>query len=385
MRATTFVGLLFLSVLAALTGCTGVNLSPPATTNSNAASSSPSASNPNSITMGFSTSTIQSGEPATLLWSATWASSCSASGAWSESQGTSGQTNVTQTFPGTYAYNLTCTGAGGNATASATLVVNPHVLVDAGTLGPLITRDEFGANMAVYGDISNPTNQAALLQNLGVNLVRWPGGTEADQYHWQANSFSGTSAVCGPTFQPPAADTFDNLEHTLVASGNFDVAITVNYGTNAQCNGPADPNEAAQWVAYAKQQNYGVHYWTVGNEVYGSWEPDLHSPGANDAATYAQNVATQFYPLMKAQDPSAQIGVMLNAAGGEGGPAGWDPIVLSQAKYDFVELHEYPELAGDEDDTVLLTQAPGRLRQSYCRDSARAGRRRPSEHADLPE
>ena len=45
------------------------------------------------------------------------------------------------------------------------------------------------------------------------------------------------------------------------------VAITVNYGTNPDCSGRADPNEAAAWVNYANNvKQYGIKYWTIGNE-----------------------------------------------------------------------------------------------------------------------
>jgi alpha-L-arabinofuranosidase len=48
-----------------------------------------------------------------------------------------------------------------------------------------------------------------------------------------------------------------------------DVAITLNYSSNANCTGPDSPSEAAAWVNYANNtQHYGIKYWTVGNEQY---------------------------------------------------------------------------------------------------------------------
>jgi hypothetical protein len=228
------------------------------------------------------------------------------------------------------------------------------VLVDASAIGALITRDQFGANMSVGFDIANPASQGATLAGIGVALLRWPGGSPADWYHWQTNTWS--AAPCTQSGGPNPNSTFDDFERTIIAARNFDVAVTLNYGSNPECTGPADPNEAAQWVAYAKQKGYGVKYWTVGNEVYGINEIDLHSPGAHDPATYANNVATQFYPLIKDQDPTAQVGVVLD--GGNYTSDNWDSIVLANAKYDFVELHYYPENPGSESDSSLLAQAP---------------------------
>lgn len=237
------------------------------------------------------------------------------------------------------------------------------VLVDASAIGAPITRDQFGANMSAGFDITNPASQGATLGDLGIGLLRWPGGSPADAYHWQTNTWS--AAPCFTGGGPNPHSTFDDFEQTIAAVRNFDVAVTLNYGSNPQCSGPADPNEAAQWVAYAKQKGYTVKYWTVGNEVYGINEPDLHSPGAHDPKTYADNVATQFYPLIKAQDATAQVGVVVD--GGNYTSDNWDSIVLANAKYDFVELHYYPENPGSENDVSLLMQAPSNFAATFVR------------------
>ena len=132
-----------------------------------------------------------------------------------------------------------------------------------------------------------------------------------------------------------------------------DAVIGVNYGSNPACTGGADPNEAAAWVNYANNQmKYGIKYWTIGNEEYfydpsgpptspSNGEIDLHSPPG--ATTYATQVATQFYPLMKAQDPNIQIGVGVSVPlqNLNDGLSQWDSTILSNAKFDFIEMHAY--------------------------------------------
>jgi hypothetical protein len=97
----------------------------------------------------------------------------------------------------------------------------------------------------------------------------------------------------------------------------------------------------------------------VGNEVYGSWEYDLH-PMKNDPTTYANAVAgsSGFYALMKAADSSAQVGVVVT-----GGTAynNWDGKVLGSCPYDFVEFHYYPQNSGSESDAYLLSQTSGAI------------------------
>jgi hypothetical protein len=104
------------------------------------------------------------------------------------------------------------------------------VLVDASAIGALITRDQFGANMSVGFDIANPASQGATLAGIGVALLRWPGGSPADWYHWQTNTWS--AAPCTQSGGPNPNSTFDDFEHTIIAARNFDVAVTLNYGSN---------------------------------------------------------------------------------------------------------------------------------------------------------
>jgi hypothetical protein len=320
-------------------------------------------STPPAVSISVSPSTVQAGESATLTWSSTAATSCTATGAWGGSEQPSGTLSVTKGLPTNYTYRLACTGPGGNASGSATLTVNPDILADASAVGALINSDQFGVDMCGGCDINAPPALGPSLKSAGVNMLRWPDGTLADEYHWQTNAWSGAPPGCGLAVPPAASFALDNFEAALVAPQRFDVTVTLNYSTNAQCDGPADPNESALLVAYAKQRNYGILHWTVGNEIYGEFEPDLHSPGAHEAATYAGIVANQYYPLIKAQDPLAQVGVVVNAGGvsGVGGPAGWDATVLAAAKYDYVEVHFYPQPQGSENDTFLLMQAPPNL------------------------
>jgi hypothetical protein len=218
------------------------------------------------------------------------------------------------------------------------------VTVDPASAGPAVTPQILGMNMASWFD---PTQAgvAKALHGGGIKATRWPGGSQADGYHWQANT------TCSGYVNPNAG--FDNFAADVVRAGRLDLALTVNYGSDTACSGGGDPAEAAGWVSYAKAHGDKVSHWTVGNEVYGSWEYDLHA-NAHDAATYASAVATGYYPAMKAADKTAQVGVVVEP----GWQPAWDPIVLAQAKYDFVEYHWYAQEPGQESDSYLLTRAP---------------------------
>ena len=75
------------------------------------------------VTLTASPTSIVVGTASTLTWSSTNAISCTASGAWSGTEATSGTLAQTPAAAGTDTYTLTCTGAGGSAVASATVTV----------------------------------------------------------------------------------------------------------------------------------------------------------------------------------------------------------------------------------------------------------------------
>jgi len=93
------------------------------------------------VSLALSPASVPAGQPATLNWSTTNATSCVASGAWAGNQPTSGSVGVAQPGAGTYTYTLTCAGPGGSATGSASLGVTSladnvaAVVVDGGPSG----------------------------------------------------------------------------------------------------------------------------------------------------------------------------------------------------------------------------------------------------------
>jgi hypothetical protein len=220
-----------------------------------------------------------------------------------------------------------------------------------------ISADQIGTNLAIWYDVTTP-GLGAELAPLGAHVLRWPGGSTADVYHWQNqtecnSSDSGGSA--GAAYSPNS--TFANFMKDVVQPGGYDVAVTAAYGTNVACNGGGVPSEAAAWVAYVKSNGWNSHvrYWTVGNEVFGGWETDLHNP-ANDAGTYAAAMSGSngYYALMKAADPTIQVGVVVDVSGQF---PNWDSTVLASAPYDFVELHYYAQNPGSESDSWLLNSS----------------------------
>lgn len=227
----------------------------------------------------------------------------------------------------------------------------PLLLIEPSKVGAAISGIVQGANMATWYDVTQ-SGLAPAFETAGMTATRWPGGSESDNFHWASDSLG--PGACGGGYVNPAS-TFDNFVQDVVRPATLDLAVTVNYGSNPDCTAGADPSEAAGWVAYANASKHdAVAWWTVGNEEYGSWETDKHSK-PHDPAQYAGNVASGFYPKMKAASPTP-IKVCVDV---DPSTPSWDAIVLAQARYDCVELHYYPQGNTVSDAFLIDKAAPG--------------------------
>ncbi len=80
---------------------------------------------PASVSVTVNPTTIAQGQSATLTWTATNGTACTASGAWSGPQSATGSMTVTPTAAGSSVYTLTCSSSAyASASGSATLTVN---------------------------------------------------------------------------------------------------------------------------------------------------------------------------------------------------------------------------------------------------------------------
>ncbi|MEU7836810.1 cellulose binding domain-containing protein [Nonomuraea sp. NPDC049129] len=240
--------------------------------------------------------------------------------------------------------------------AHADEVTPVAVTVNARAALAIVPETGIGTNHAIW-DTNLGTNATAdLLKDAGVKLLRYPGGSYSDIYHWATHTAPGGYVAPNTDF-----DTFMNGVRRTGAQA----MVTANYGT-----GTAD--EAAAWVRQANiTKGYGVKYWEIGNENYGNghygsaWEADDHAD--KSPAEYARHVVT-YADAMKAVDPTIKIGAVLTTAANwpdaivaDGDDGTWNKTVLSIAgpKIDFVILHWYPgalDKAAHVPDMIQLTR-----------------------------
>ena len=188
------------------------------------------------------------------------------------------------------------------------------------------------------------------LQQLGVTIVRYPGGNFVSGYHWEDG--------VGPTSSRPKVRelAWQSIEPNTFGTDNFirlcrkldwQPMLAVNLGTGT-------PEEARNWVEYCNAEvgtkfsdrransssvdPYGVPLWCLGNEMDGPWQLG-HVP-VEEYCNRAQMAAK----MMKDCDPSIEL-----VACGSSGPQmatflEWDQLVLNRLSSrlaNYVSLHRY--------------------------------------------
>jgi alpha-L-arabinofuranosidase len=188
------------------------------------------------------------------------------------------------------------------AGADVAAVTGATLTVDAGRESYPINPLFFGANTLFWidDDASMKNGEvAAQMKDLHVKLLRYPGGTVADNFHWQDVKLDRIDRF-------PYEDGSDKMSPDefieLCRKVGAEPMIVVNTETwFAKGDVEGGAKEAAEWVRYYnKEQGYGVKYWEIGNETY-------HHPIMN-AEEYA-GLVVQYAKAMKQVDPAIQIGV----------------------------------------------------------------------------
>ncbi len=156
-----------------------------------------------------------------------------------------------------------------------------------------------------------------LSKQLGVSLVRFPGGTFSDYYNWRLG--------IGPLFQRPpqkevlnpgASVNYFGTDELMSFCRSVSAApmLTVNLITGSA-------QEAADWVAYCNatanadrarhghESAYKVAFWELGNESYMKPDKPETKPSSLSAQEYVQR-CNNFIAAMRKVDPTIKVAVI---------------------------------------------------------------------------
>jgi hypothetical protein len=270
------------------------------------------------------------------------------------------------------------------------------VAVNAGQSVGSVGTPFLGVNLVSWDSYLNTSQTQQMVQNAGLGLFRFPGGSESDEFHFNVPP-ANQPVYSGPGTAASMA--------SFIASVNGRGIATLDYGSGspqeaaaflAYLNAPTtstapigfgeewstssktwvqtDWKTAGYWAAFraatplahddglnflraGRSAPFGIHYFEVGNEVYGSWETDYHGQGGDagkphDPATYVA-FAKQFANYAQQIDPTISIGV------DTGGVDTWTANVLQQCASQgftlgFLSDHNYVQEPGSENDSTLL-------------------------------
>jgi alpha-N-arabinofuranosidase len=143
------------------------------------------------------------------------------------------------------------------------------------------------------------------LKAMNIPVMRYPGGTLSDLFHWNQTVGPMPSRVWQPDQSagpdgglPTLPPNFGPDEYAQFAAQiGADMHITVNVGTGSSA-------DAAAWVSYYLGKGIHVKYVEVGNEVY------LGGPGSSYPAMAPADYAAKFdeyASAVRAVDPNVQV------------------------------------------------------------------------------
>ncbi len=213
---------------------------------------------------------------------------------------------------------------------------------------------------AVYGGVYEPGHPTAddqgfrqdvlaLVKELGVPIVRYPGGNFVSGYRWQ----DGT----GPRSLRPRRQelAWNSIETNEVGIDEFqewarragsEVMMAVNLGTGTAaeardlveyCNFPGGTELSDRRRANGFEKPFGIRTWCLGNEMDGPWQM-----GHRTAEEYGR-IACEAAKLMKSTDPEIELIACGSSSSSMPTFGEWETTVLKNCyeQVDYLSLHSY--------------------------------------------
>ena len=191
----------------------------------------------------------------------------------------------------------------------------------------------------------------ALTQELGVSVVRYPGGNFVSNYRWEDG--------VGPRDRRPVRRdlAWRTIETNEIGVDEFikwagragvEPMLAVNLGTRGvaealdlleYANHPAGTTLSDQRVANGAPDPHGVRLWCLGNELDGPWQT-----GHKTAAEYGR-LAAETARAMRQAEPDLELVACGSSHSSMPTFGSWEATVLEEAYdvVDYISLHAYYE------------------------------------------
>ncbi len=274
-------------------------------------------------------------------------------------------------------------------------IVEPRLLlatvaVNAGDIVRTVDSQLLGVNLATWDSALDTPQTEQMVEAAGLTNFRFPGGSESDDFHFNApptydgegtdSSIASFIAAVGGigiatvdygSGSPQEAAAFlayldGSVDNTTVIGDGQEWSDSANewqtvdwqtagYWASLRAAAPLPVDDGLNFLRLDHPAPFGTQYWEIGNEVYGSWEVDHHTV-EHDPATYI-SFAVQFQALANQIAPAISIGLDVDGPGSDYN--NWTPDILQQAASQgltvgFLSDHNYMQAPGDESDSGLL-------------------------------
>ncbi len=239
------------------------------------------------------------------------------------------------------------------------------IVIDPALRVAEVNRRLFGSfvehmGRCVYGGVYEPGHPTAdetglrgdvleLTRELGVTVVRYPGGNFVSSYRWE----DGVGPVgerpkrLNLAWRTPESNAFGLNEFmTWARAAHAEPMMTVNLGTRGvqeavdlleYCNYPAGTQLSDLRRKHGFDAPHGIKLWCLGNEMDGPWQVGQKTP-----QEYGR-LAAETAKAMRLVDPSIEL-VAVGSSNSDMPTFGeWESTLLEHAydHVDYVSLHHY--------------------------------------------
>ena len=204
----------------------------------------------------------------------------------------------------------------------------------------------------IYGGIFDPESPLAdedgfrtdvleAMKRIRVPVLRWPGGCFVSSYHWRDGVGRSRTPVFDKAWRVEEPNTFGTDEFIrFCRKAGCEAYICTNAGTGTTeemsdwmeyCNLEHEGRNARLRIQNGHPEAYGVKYWSIGNENYGSWEI-----GAKTAEEWS-SLTREAAKMMKHVDPDAELSAAALP------DADWNLRLLEACGpyLDWISIHQY--------------------------------------------
>ena len=252
-------------------------------------------------------------------------------------------------------------------------MLNARLTIDPGFVVAPVNRRTFGSfvehmGRCVYTGIYEPDHPTAdedgfrrdvldLVRELGVTVVRYPGGNFVSGYRWEdgVGPASERPVRLDPAWRSIESNQFGLNEFVRwAAKAGIEPMMAVNLGTRGlqeaidlleYCNHPEGTTLSDLRRSHGTKEPHGIRLWCLGNEMDGPWQLG-HKP----AAEYGR-IAAETARAMRQFQPDLELVACGSSYRSMPTFGAWEATVLEQTydDVDFISAHAYYENVGDTD------------------------------------